>query len=177
MDCERCLAIRGPGCASSYQGADGKAICVFCADSVPCPTQLRIAKGISTSPAQTLAALVKQVRGTRDTRKPQEDQMTDTSADTARNCRFRGAGENWPPTTHRLLSCAPRPTSPLQEDKRQWRSRCCRHGSPSAARVRSAASSGGTGEPSPRIDPAGRQTGILLGLASRKKLTTSAINP
>jgi hypothetical protein len=99
MDCERCLAIRGPGCASSYQGADGKAICVFCADSVPCPTQLRIAKGISTSPAQTLAALVKQVRGTRDTRKPQEDQMTDTSADTARNCRFRGAGENWPPTT------------------------------------------------------------------------------
>jgi hypothetical protein len=78
-----------------------------------------------------------------------------------------------PEQHHGLLSRAPRPGSPLQKDNRQWRLRCCRP----YAGVRSATSGGGTGEPSPRSNSAGRQTGILLGLASRKKLTTSATNP
>ena len=90
MDCERCLTIHGPGCAASYQGADGKAICVFCADSVPCPTQFRIAKGIRDSPTQTVVGLVKQLRETREARKPQEDQMIDTTAVTARSCKISG---------------------------------------------------------------------------------------
>jgi hypothetical protein len=90
MNCERCLTIHGPGCAASYQGEDGKAICVFCADSVLCPTQLQIVKGIRHSPTQTVVGLVKQLRETTEARKPQEDQMIDTTAVTARSCKISG---------------------------------------------------------------------------------------
>lgn len=41
MDCERCFPVHGPGCPASYTDAEGKKICVFCADSVPCPAQVR----------------------------------------------------------------------------------------------------------------------------------------
>jgi hypothetical protein len=42
--CEVCLPIHGPGCAPSYRDERGRAICVFCADGVPCPKQLQILK-------------------------------------------------------------------------------------------------------------------------------------
>jgi|SRR5580658_4758903 hypothetical protein len=177
MHCERCLAIHGPGCAASYQGADGKAICVFCADSVSCPTQLRIAKGIRDCPAQTVVGLVKQLRETREVRKPKEDQMTDTSAVTTRSCKIAGAKENWPPTTPRGTVTSTVVGAPTPKKTAQRRLRCCRDRPASHARVQSSASGGGTGEPSPRSDSAGRQTGIPLRVASRKKLTTLATNP
>jgi hypothetical protein len=46
IDCVRCTAVHGPGCSASYKDASGAAICVFCADSLPCPISLRMLKQI-----------------------------------------------------------------------------------------------------------------------------------
>jgi hypothetical protein len=75
MECERCISIHGPnqGCTASTSDADGKAVCIFCADSSPCPVQYRILKGMRQSPMRTLTALVKQIS------ENQEDRMTTTT--------------------------------------------------------------------------------------------------
>jgi hypothetical protein len=44
MDCENCIRIHGGGCPSAFLDGDGKPICVFCADEIPCPHQQRIVK-------------------------------------------------------------------------------------------------------------------------------------
>jgi hypothetical protein len=75
VDCERCVTIHGPGqgCTASTTDAEGKAVCIFCADGSPCPVQYRILKGMRQSPVRTLTALVKQISET------QEDRMTTTT--------------------------------------------------------------------------------------------------
>jgi hypothetical protein len=75
MDCERCVTIHGPnqGCTASTTDAEGKAVCIFCADGSPCPVQYRILRGMRQSPVRTLTALVKQIS------ENQEDRMTTTT--------------------------------------------------------------------------------------------------
>src|SRR5579864_7292624 len=71
--CEVCFPVHGGGCAASYRDEKGRAICVFCADGIPCPTQLKI---------------LKETRASR----PQEDEMEPTTdpASTVRTCKAHG---------------------------------------------------------------------------------------
>lgn len=42
MECQRCLAIHGPpGCPAFRSDEQGKAVCVWCADGLPCAMQIR----------------------------------------------------------------------------------------------------------------------------------------
>jgi hypothetical protein len=43
-NCEVCLQIHGEGCAASYRDSQGRAVCVFCADSLLCPKMMQILK-------------------------------------------------------------------------------------------------------------------------------------
>jgi len=62
--CEPCLRIHGPGCKASYRDETGKRVCVFCADGIACPVQIRILK-------ETRA------------RNPKEDEMNGTEKTTS----------------------------------------------------------------------------------------------
>jgi hypothetical protein len=67
MDCERCIPIHGTGCSASCRDAAGRAICVFCADEVPCPIQFQILKQVR-KPQETMSTQPQPVKtGTTDT--------------------------------------------------------------------------------------------------------------
>jgi hypothetical protein len=42
--CEICFQKHGLGCEATHTDADGRAVCVFCLDSVPCPELRRLSK-------------------------------------------------------------------------------------------------------------------------------------
>ena len=74
MDCTRCVGIHGPGlgCFASFTDAVGKAVCVFCADGVPCPVQQRIIALPRSERSKWLIERLKQRT------KSQEDRMNGT---------------------------------------------------------------------------------------------------
>jgi hypothetical protein len=76
LSCERCFEIHRAGCAGTHVDENGRPICVFCLDGVPCPVQQRLARG--------KGAIVME---------PETKNLTETQAPTApRICERPGCG-------------------------------------------------------------------------------------
>lgn len=93
MECQRCFPIHGPGCPASYLDSEGHAVCVWCADGLPCAAQLRILKQVRSPNHNPLRFAVIHaenvdavaVAAGRKPAQPQEDDRVTIAAVTPRN--------------------------------------------------------------------------------------------
>jgi hypothetical protein len=90
-DCERCLAIHGPGCAAVCRDeVSGLLVCAFCEDGEPCPVQQRKAKAADAGAIPTNGATKIPTRTRRARTLSGSTTEEDTMATAIRVCGFPG---------------------------------------------------------------------------------------